>query len=80
VLLAAHPQKTYSWAYMAKSLQRTAVLSAYHLVCPFQYFTKQSTFPFPQERATLAAATDPYRYVEKRKPIPDPQVATSTLC
>ncbi|KAI4366253.1 hypothetical protein MLD38_022148 [Melastoma candidum] len=25
-----------------------------------------------QERAALAAA-DPYRYVEKRKPIPDPQ-------
>ncbi|KAK9748457.1 hypothetical protein RND81_02G058900 [Saponaria officinalis] len=26
-----------------------------------------------QERAALAAASDPYRYVEKRKPIPDPQ-------
>uniref|UniRef100_A0A0D3H233 Uncharacterized protein n=2 Tax=Oryza TaxID=4527 RepID=A0A0D3H233_9ORYZ len=25
------------------------------------------------ERAALAAASDPYRYVEKRKPIPDPQ-------
>jgi hypothetical protein len=28
----------------------------------------------------LAAASDPYRYVEKRKPIPDPQVATSIIC
>ncbi|XP_059636284.1 uncharacterized protein LOC132278505 [Cornus florida] len=26
-----------------------------------------------QERAALAAAADPNRYVEKRKPIPDPQ-------
>ncbi|KAL6317750.1 hypothetical protein AAG906_030504 [Vitis piasezkii] len=26
-----------------------------------------------EERAALAAASDPYRYVEKRKPIPDPQ-------
>nr|DAD41890.1 TPA_asm: hypothetical protein HUJ06_016213 [Nelumbo nucifera] len=26
-----------------------------------------------QERAALAAASDRYRYVEKRKPIPDPQ-------
>lgn len=28
---------------------------------------------FSQERAALASASDPYRYVEKRKPIPDPQ-------
>lgn len=27
-----------------------------------------------QEAAAVAAASDPYRYVEKRKPIPDPQV------
>ncbi|KAL3830555.1 hypothetical protein ACJIZ3_019357 [Penstemon smallii] len=26
-----------------------------------------------QEKAALAAASDSYRYVEKRKPIPDPQ-------
>ncbi|GFY86332.1 hypothetical protein Acr_04g0010700 [Actinidia rufa] len=26
-----------------------------------------------EQRAALAAASDPYRYVEKRKPIPDPQ-------
>ncbi|CAD5189249.1 uncharacterized protein LOC135642292 [Musa acuminata AAA Group] len=26
-----------------------------------------------EERAAAAAASDPYRYVEKRKPIPDPQ-------
>ncbi|KAL0313837.1 UNVERIFIED_CONTAM: hypothetical protein Sangu_2228100 [Sesamum angustifolium] len=26
-----------------------------------------------EERAALAAASDPYRYIEKRKPIPDPQ-------
>ncbi|KAL2346144.1 hypothetical protein Fmac_000144 [Flemingia macrophylla] len=27
-----------------------------------------------QEQAALAAEADPYRYVETRKPIPDPQV------
>ncbi|CAA2988082.1 uncharacterized protein LOC111409360 isoform X2 [Olea europaea subsp. europaea] len=27
-----------------------------------------------EERAALVAASDPYKYVEKRKPIPDPQV------
>ena len=33
-----------------------------------------------QERAALTAASDPYRYVEKRKPVPDPQVPqASTL-
>ncbi|XP_018843043.1 uncharacterized protein LOC109007713 [Juglans regia] len=26
-----------------------------------------------EEKAALAALDDPYRYVEKRKPIPDPQ-------
>ncbi|KAM0941551.1 hypothetical protein DsansV1_C16g0139831 [Dioscorea sansibarensis] len=26
-----------------------------------------------EEKAALAAASDPYRYIEKRKPIPDPQ-------
>ncbi|KAL8523816.1 hypothetical protein ACS0TY_013696 [Phlomoides rotata] len=26
-----------------------------------------------EEKAALAAASGPYRYVEKRKPIPDPQ-------
>ncbi|XP_065880223.1 uncharacterized protein [Euphorbia lathyris] len=26
-----------------------------------------------EAKIALAAATDPYRYVEKRKPIPDPQ-------
>ncbi|XP_020599114.1 uncharacterized protein LOC110038579 [Phalaenopsis equestris] len=26
-----------------------------------------------QERAALAAASDPNRYIEKRRPIPDPQ-------
>ncbi|KAG6438235.1 hypothetical protein SASPL_103172 [Salvia splendens] len=26
-----------------------------------------------EERAALAAASDSYRYIEKRKPIPDPQ-------
>ncbi|XP_052202631.1 uncharacterized protein LOC127808231 isoform X2 [Diospyros lotus] len=26
-----------------------------------------------QEKAALAAASDPYRYIEKRKPIPDSQ-------
>jgi hypothetical protein len=33
---------------------------------------------FSQERAALTAASDPYRYVEKRKPIPDPQVMSSS--
>ncbi|KAG6509334.1 uncharacterized protein LOC121974282 [Zingiber officinale] len=27
-----------------------------------------------EEKAALAAASDPYRYIEKTKPIPDPQV------
>lgn len=27
-----------------------------------------------EERAALAATSDPYRYIEKRRPIPDPQV------
>lgn len=32
-------------------------------------------FSLVQERAALAAASaDPHRYVEKRKPLPDPQV------
>ncbi|KAJ0987131.1 hypothetical protein J5N97_005487 [Dioscorea zingiberensis] len=26
-----------------------------------------------EEKAAMAAASDPYRYIEKRKPIPDPQ-------
>ncbi|KAF2310803.1 hypothetical protein GH714_017385 [Hevea brasiliensis] len=32
-----------------------------------------------EQRAALAAA-DPYRYVEKRKPIPDPQDLLGVLC
>ncbi|KAK2392810.1 subtilisin protease [Trifolium repens] len=27
-----------------------------------------------QEKAALAASADPFRYVETRKPVPDPQV------
>ncbi|XVF29477.1 hypothetical protein REPUB_Repub15cG0124500 [Reevesia pubescens] len=47
---------------------------AYFLwVKPAQDLKKQQ-----QERAALAAASDPYRYVEKRKPIPDPQVTGLT--
>ncbi|KAL3505526.1 hypothetical protein ACH5RR_035367 [Cinchona calisaya] len=42
---------------------------AYFLwVKPSQQLRKEE-----EERAALAAASDPYRYVEKRKPIPDPQ-------
>ncbi|PIN10426.1 hypothetical protein CDL12_16989 [Handroanthus impetiginosus] len=42
---------------------------AYFLwVRPSQQLRKEQ-----EERAALAAASDPYRYVEKRKPIPDPQ-------
>ncbi|PHT85077.1 hypothetical protein T459_13520 [Capsicum annuum] len=42
---------------------------AYFLwVKPSQELKKQQ-----QEKAALAAASDAYRYVEKRKPIPDPQ-------
>lgn len=43
---------------------------AYYLwVKPAQELKRQQ-----QEKAALAAATtDPYRYIEKRKPIPDPQ-------
>ncbi|KAH6782826.1 subtilisin-like protease [Perilla frutescens var. hirtella] len=42
---------------------------AYYLwVRPSQQLKKEQ-----EERAALAAASDSYRYVEKRKPIPDPQ-------
>ncbi|XP_060200026.1 uncharacterized protein LOC132628262 [Lycium barbarum] len=42
---------------------------AYYLwVKPSQELNRQQ-----QEKAALAAASDTYRYVEKRKPIPDPQ-------
>ncbi|XP_011100041.1 uncharacterized protein LOC105178288 [Sesamum indicum] len=42
---------------------------AYYLwVRPSQQLRREQ-----EERAALAAASDPYRYVEKRKPIPDPQ-------
>ncbi|XP_021855648.1 uncharacterized protein [Spinacia oleracea] len=43
---------------------------AYYLwIKPSQELKRQQ-----EERAALAAATpDPYRYVEKRKPVPDPQ-------
>ncbi|XP_051123689.1 uncharacterized protein LOC127246396 [Andrographis paniculata] len=43
---------------------------AYYLwIYPSQQLRREQ-----EERAALAAASDPYRYVEKRKPIPDPQV------
>jgi len=32
-----------------------------------------------EERAALAATSDPYRYIEKRRPIPDPQVISVSL-
>ncbi|KAJ1702555.1 hypothetical protein LUZ63_002334 [Rhynchospora breviuscula] len=42
---------------------------AYFLwVKPAQQLRKEE-----EERAALAAASDKYRYIEKRKPIPDPQ-------
>jgi len=55
----------------------TSELHCYHFACPF---TEEIICHFLQERAALAAASDPYRYVEKRKPIPDPQVTTSIIC
>ena len=55
----------------------TSELHCNHLACPF---TEEIICHFLQERAALAAASDPYRYVEKRKPIPDPQVTTSIIC
>ncbi|KAJ4811228.1 subtilisin-like protease [Rhynchospora pubera] len=43
---------------------------AYFLwVKPAQQLRKEE-----EERAALAAASDKYRYIEKRKPIPDPQI------
>jgi len=43
---------------------------AYYLwVKPSQELKRQQ-----EEKAALAALDDPYKYVEKRKPIPDPQV------
>lgn len=69
-----HILRKHVTLHMIKLLQE---LRYYRVVCPF---TKQVIFLFPQERAALAAASDPYRYIEKRKPIPDPQVGTSALC
>ncbi|KAL9312501.1 hypothetical protein ACSQ67_017953 [Phaseolus vulgaris] len=48
---------------------------AYYLwIKPSQDLKRQQQWT-PQEKAALAASeADPYRYVETRKPIPDPQV------
>lgn len=54
-----------------KNLSNSYRLSLNFLFCKFDRLGGAGS----QEKAALAAAAaDPYRYVEKRKPIPDPQV------
>ncbi|XP_062195417.1 uncharacterized protein LOC133898747 [Phragmites australis] len=55
------------WSSLA-SWTVAGTLAYYLWVKPARQLQKER-----EERAALAAASDPYRYVEKRKPIPDPQ-------
>ncbi|PNT68406.1 uncharacterized protein LOC100826576 [Brachypodium distachyon] len=55
------------WSNLA-SWAVAGTLAYYLWVRPARQLQKEQ-----QERAALASASDPYRYVEKRKPIPDPQ-------
>ncbi|CAO2162782.1 unnamed protein product, partial [Urochloa humidicola] len=55
------------WSNLA-SWTVAGTLAYYLWVRPARQLQKEQ-----EERAALAAASDPYRYVEKRKPIPDPQ-------
>uniref|UniRef100_A0A0E0LWT9 Uncharacterized protein n=1 Tax=Oryza punctata TaxID=4537 RepID=A0A0E0LWT9_ORYPU len=55
------------WSNLA-SWAVAGTLAYYLWVRPARQLQKEQ-----EERAALAAASDPYRYVEKRKPIPDPQ-------
>ncbi|CAO2192055.1 unnamed protein product [Urochloa humidicola] len=55
------------WSNLA-SWTVAGTLAYYLWVKPARQLQKEQ-----EERAALAAASDPYRYVEKRKPIPDPQ-------
>ncbi|WVZ92219.1 hypothetical protein U9M48_038302 [Paspalum notatum var. saurae] len=55
------------WSNLA-SWTVAGTLAYYLWVKPARQLQKEQ-----EERAALAAASDPYRYIEKRKPIPDPQ-------
>ncbi|KAG2584985.1 hypothetical protein PVAP13_6KG362912 [Panicum virgatum] len=55
------------WSNLA-SWTVAGTLAYYLWVKPARELQKEQ-----EERAALAAASDPYRYVEKQKPIPDPQ-------
>ncbi|RLM74136.1 uncharacterized protein C2845_PM15G18300 [Panicum miliaceum] len=55
------------WSNLA-SWTVAGTLAYYLWVKPARELQKEQ-----EERAALAAASDPYRYVEKRKPIPDLQ-------
>ncbi|ERN11529.1 hypothetical protein AMTRI_Chr03g138350 [Amborella trichopoda] len=52
-------------------------LASWAVACTLAYFLwvkpARELRKEQEERAALAASSDPYRYVEKRKPIPDPQ-------
>lgn len=59
---------------------RNAIVFVFNLIIFRNFSRNRDRFVSDlQERAALAAASDSYRYVEKRKPIPDPQVSTVVL-
>ncbi|KAM3209950.1 hypothetical protein ACQJBY_064169 [Aegilops geniculata] len=71
----------YLWVRPARQLQKEQqvdfpLLILITAVIVFYWMDQSGHVAFWDEiaeRAALAAASDPYRYVEKRKPIPDPQ-------
>ncbi|XP_039146785.1 uncharacterized protein LOC120284025 isoform X1 [Dioscorea cayenensis subsp. rotundata] len=58
-------------------LRGTANLASWAVAGTLAYFLwvkpAQELKREQEAKAALAAASDPYRYIEKRKPIPDPQ-------
>lgn len=71
----------FLWVRPSQQLKREQEAKKHNLFFFFlpkiRYFNFVNSVLFGdlQERAALAAASDSYRYVEKRKPIPDPQVS-----
>ncbi|EMS64540.1 hypothetical protein TRIUR3_35366 [Triticum urartu] len=71
----------YLWVRPARQLQKEQqvdfpLLILVTAVIVFYWMDRSGHIAFSDEiaeRAALAAASDPYRYVEKRRPIPDPQ-------
>ncbi|VAI86074.1 unnamed protein product [Triticum turgidum subsp. durum] len=68
----------YLWVRPARQLQKEQQVDfpLIILVTALSWMDRSGHIAFSDEiaeRAALAAASDPYRYVEKRKPIPDPQ-------